>query len=455
MDKLESIKLNLPSDILQSNYNMSDSKKFSEFKEKLNIKLDDLSGKIKNKTNSDSILENLEHEIFYCLENACSNYEYNMTNINTSDKIVPRKKLEATNNKLSSLKRISFLKSIVHNHGGVWFHPRELINQEILLTSGKDGIIKIWDIKNSSFQLINKIETGANWISSIKYDKKSSKIFCSTYSEYIFIYEYELKENKITLILKLKTQLNFIYGFDFINNDNTTLFACSGDSEHLEKVFLYNYKDTPTLLQSFIPLRYFEDLPENKKCENYSKSLKFCENLNLLIVGLYNGIIEVYKISTQTFLATFIYYIKLSLPDWIYQIQICSFLNRNIILASNGNFLYQISFSLKKFKILRRKNFISSIYDFSYFTYNKSNGLTHNKYEEMVFDEDCIQYILLKMKPGMILLYDLTNDKILEEVDETYNKSSSLYNNCMIFCSKEKLVISCSDKDIIVYNVNM
>jgi WD40 repeat protein len=359
--------------------------------------------------------------------------------------------------------KVSFLKSIPNHTGGMFFHPRELINDEILLTGGRDGLIKFWDIKNYKINLINQVDIGVQWITSLKHDSKYSHIYCSTYSKFLFIFDYQVKTNQVTHLKTFQMEgLNFIYGFDVLNNDTFSLLACSGYPEMSESVFIYqntsNYNADYVLLQAIVPLQQV-DYITNKSKENYSKSLKFFKNF--LIIGLQNGIIEVYKLDECTKIAEFIYHINLSMPDWVYQIKIIKKEERNLILASNANCFYCVEISENDYKIHTKKNFLGSIHDFCYvvskieINYTNCDILNteenfddHSIEKNSSFTYNC-ELMFFKLKTGLVIIYDFINDKILQEIDES--KKRGLYDHCLIASQKEKLLFSCRDNDILIY----
>ena len=81
-------------------------------------------------------------------------------------------------------------------------------------------------------------------------------------------------------------------------------------------------------------------------------------------------------------------------------------------------------------KIVHKINFLSSIYDFFYY------------YE--------LDYIFLKLKPGIILVYEVQNRKIIHQIDESKN-SKGVYENCLLISKKHRLLYSGRDNVLNVY----
>jgi hypothetical protein len=317
------------------------------------------------------------------------------------------------------------VKSISHDHGGVWFHPRELINEKYLLTSGRNGIIKVWDLPNCN--LLCETPTNQEWVTSIKYDKRDSYVFVSTCSEKMFIFEFNENDGLLKLLKKLKTDLSTIYGFTPINNSKHSLLVCGGFSDSLQTLCIYLMKTDYMLNQLINPLTNINLNQLNKKSESFAKTLDYSEKLNILLVGLTNGIICIYKICQTTQQACFSYYINLPLNDWVYQLQLIG----NFFLASNGNSLFYVFFSEESYVIKRKLNFLSSIYDFHL---SQENNL-----------------LALKLKPGIIILYDFINEKVINSVDESRSKGT-YYDNSLIMAKSERLIISSRDNELIMYN---
>jgi WD40 repeat protein len=363
-----------------------------------------------------------------------TNFVHNQVPENIKDSTI-----KSDNNKLlnkqKNKKSITLIKTVKNHTGGMFFHPREIIDDEILLTGGRDGIIKFWDFRNKKCELINQVDIGTQWITSLKYDNKYSHIYCSTYSKYLLIFDYNIKNNILTHLKTYQMEgLHFIYGFDIINSDNFSLLACSGYSELPESVFIYSNssgcKINYVLNQAIIPLEKV-DYITNKSKENYSKSLKFHDNF--LIIGLQNGIIEIYKLEEFDKTAIFLYHLNLSVTDFVFQIQVFNFNGISTLIASNANCLYSLNFNENEYKLNIKKTFCGAIHDFYYLKKNLSEK----------------KNIFIKLKTGLVVLYDIQNDETLEDIDES--KKKGLYDHCLIACEKENLLFSCRDNDILIY----
>lgn len=359
-------------------------------------------------------------------ENILSNNLSNFSLKSDENKITKKQKIK---------KNITLIKTVKNHTGGMFFHPREIINDEILLTGGRDGIIKFWDFRNKKCELINQVDIGTQWITSLKYDNKYSHIYCSTYSKYLLIFDYNIKMNILTHLKTYQMEgLHFIYGFDIINSDSFSLLACSGYSELPESVFIYSNssgcKINYVLNQAIVPLEKV-DYITNKSKENYSKSLKFHENF--LIIGLQNGIIEIYKLLEYDKTAIFLYHLNLSVTDFVFQIQVFNISGVSTLIASNANCLYSLNFNENEYKLNIKKTFCGAIHDF----YCLNKNYSENK------------YIFIKLKTGLVILYDIQNDETLEDIDES--KKKGLYDHCLIASERENLLFSCRDNDILIY----
>lgn len=404
-------------------------------KERLIRKLDELFSAFNYDKEMEKELIKIENEISGSIEKITKTKCPNQTQQNQSDidSGLSRRRSSLRQSLMDENKVAKMVKLVPNMNGGVFFHPREMIKDDLLLTGGIDGVLKIWDIKPdfNKYDLINQFNTDIECITGIRYDNKQSHIYISTYSEYIFILNYDVRNNVLTLLDKFLTDLTLIYGFDLFYINSKSVLVCGGYTSSPETVYIYhNMPITPDkpnfqFKQSIAP-------SSSHICRSFAKSIRYCENLNLLIIGLINGVIDVYRYNFTSQNADFAYFIELSTSDWVYHMQIIFEINHSHsshILASNANSLFLIEVYEDSFEIRKKKDFIASVHDFFYIAN-----------PELTF---------IKIKTGMVIIFDLHNNEVIDYLDES--KKRGHYDHCLIASSTYRLLYSCRDHDILVY----
>ena len=365
-------------------------------------------------------LETLEKEMI----TLCDKIKRNLVKINSKN-IFQNEKPSLKEQKLLEKDKFSLelLNSIFHNHNGMWFHPRELIQEDVLATSGKNGIIKLFDAKK--LNLIYEVKTGKNWVTALKYDIHLNELYVSSCSDTLLIYKYNVKERNLVLFNEIKTSFTTIYGICSVNTGNTKILALSGQNTYDNSVFLYSKLNNNSFVHSFSPKN-----KETSFRNSFSKAMIYAEKYNMLIVGLHNGFVEAYQITNNEsrINVNFQYSLDCGLKDWVFQIQFIE--SSDLLIFCNANCLYFATIGYVDIKIIQKINFLSSIYDFSY----------------------CIEfdYIFLKLKPGIILIYEISNRKIVYQIDETQNQKG-VYENCLLVSKNNRMVYSGRDNVVLVY----